>query len=461
MEIFLIVIGVATLGLLTLLVLRQNKAAAPEAPASDPLGLDRIQELERENGLLGHRLEDSMIQASKLENQLEEARAHVQQLAVEKATIEQQNLNLEERLQQHKGELKELQERFQKEFEAIANKVMKQNTTDFQALHQKNLAHILEPFREKIEGFEKRVQETYMDSAKERASLKKEVEMLHQLNQQISTEAKNLTNALKGDNKAAGNWGEVILERVLERSGLEKGQEYETQHSDENSEGRTVRPDVVVYLPDSKHIIIDSKVSLVAYESFVNAEAEVERERFLKEHLLSLKTHIKGLSEKNYHTSARLNSPDFVLLFVPIEASFSIALQYDQELYAYAWEKKIVIVSPTTLLATLKTIASIWKQEKQTRNVLDIAEKAGTLYDKFVGFLTDMEKMGKSLEQAQTAYDSGMNKLETGRGNVIRQVEQLKKLGAKAQKSIPEHHFREEGEVPLPPTNDHPEASGQ
>lgn len=446
MEIFLIVIGVASLGLLSVLLLRQSKGQA--SGATDPLGLDRIQELERDNGRLSDRLEDAMLQNAKLETQLEEARSHVQQLSVEKATVETQNLHLEERLNSHKAELAELQERFQKEFEAIANKVMKQNTNDFQELHKKNLSHILEPFREKIEGFEKRVNETYVDSAKERASLKKEVEMLHSLNQQISTEAKNLTNALKGDNKAQGNWGEVILERVLERSGLTKGQEYETQFSTENADGKRIQPDVVVHLPDSKHIIVDSKVSLIAYEHYVNTEDEEAQAGYLKEHILSLKTHIKGLSEKNYQTSERVHTPDFVLLFIPIEASFSAALQADPDLYNYAWDRKIVIVSPTTLLATLRTIASIWKQEKQTRNVLEIADKAGKLYDKFVGFLEDMDRMGKGLTQAQRAYESSMGKLEMGSGNLIRRVEVLKKLGAKAQKNIPEHHFRDDSETP-------------
>lgn len=448
MDIFLIVLGVATVGLLVLLVLRQGKAQPQQ---TDPLGLDRIHELELENGRLLDRYEDAIAKNGQLETQLAESRQHIQQLSVEKATVETQNLHLEERLETNKKELEQLQERFQKEFEAIANKIMKANTSEFQELHQKNLSHILEPFREKIEGFEKRVNETYLDSAKERASLKKEVEMLHQLNQQISTEAKNLTNALRGDNKAQGNWGEVILERVLERSGLEKGREYETQFHTHNQDGKQVKPDVVVYLPENKHLIIDSKVSLVAYDRFVNTEDAAEQETALKEHINSLKQHIKGLSEKSYHTGQTLNSPDFVLLFVPIEASFSIALQADQELYAYAWERKIVIVSPTTLLATLKTIASIWKQEKQNRNAIEIAEKAGRLYDKFVNFLKDMEGLGRSMEQTQKTYSAAMNKLETGNGNLIRRTEELRKLGAKAQKTIPEHHFHSETELPGTP----------
>jgi DNA recombination protein RmuC len=254
----------------------------------------------------------------------------------------------------------------------------------------------------------------------------------------VSSEANNLANALKGDTKKQGNWGEVILEKVLERSGLIKGQEYQTQFSTKNIDGNRIQPDAVVFLPDNKHIIIDSKVSLVAYNAFVNSENENEKQKFLKEHINSVKNHVKQLSEKNYQTSPDFNTPDFVLLFMPIESAFSAAIQSDQDLFAYAWDLKIVIVSPSTLLATLRTIASIWKQERQTKNALEIAKQSGALYDKFVGFLEDLDKIGKSIDASKIAYEDALNKLKTGRGNLINRVINIQKLGAQTQRQIPD-----------------------
>ncbi|MEM9023447.1 MAG: DNA recombination protein RmuC, partial [Bacteroidota bacterium] len=266
--------------------------------------------------------------------------------------------------------------------------------------------------------------------------------------QKISQEANNLTNALKGDNKKQGNWGEVILERVLERSGLVKGQEYVTQFSTENVDGQKIQPDVIVHLPDDKHIIIDAKVSLVHYDQYVNASEEAEKALALKAHLASLRNHIKGLGDKNYQTAANLSTPDFVLLFVPIEASFSVAIQTDLDLFGYAWDRKVVLVSPTTLLATLRTISSIWKQERQSKNVQQIAKEGGLLYDKFVGFLEDMETIQKGLERSQSAYDAAMNKLQSGNGNLIGKAVKLRKLGAKTNKDIPEHLIEDNDQLP-------------
>ena len=247
-----------------------------------------------------------------------------------------------------------------------------------------------------------------------------------------------MARALKGDTKKQGNWGEVILERILERSGLTKGSEYEIQFSTNNEDGQRIQPDVVLHLPDNKHIIIDAKVSLVAYEALVNATTEEDRERFLKDHILSVRSHIRLLGEKNYFSSQELNTPDFVLIFMPIEPSFGIAIQADAELFNYAWDRKIVLVSPSTLLATLKTVSAIWKQEKQTRNALDIARVGGALYDKFYNFLKDMNSLGDKIKSAQLSHDDAMNKLTTGNGNIIKKVEELKKLGAKTTKDIPQ-----------------------
>lgn len=355
---------------------------------------------------------------------------------LEKAKTEY--LNLKEKLETQKTELEEIQKKFTTEFENIAGKILKENSKEFTAANQKNIGEVLIPLKEKLQLFEKKVDDTYQKGLKDQTDLRAELKKLYELNARISEEAGNLTKALKGDVKKQGNWGEVVLERILERSGLNEGANgYQKQFSDLNEDGKRIQPDIVVNLPDNKHIIIDSKVSLIAYERAVNALTEEERVRRVKEHLISLKAHIKGLSEKHYQSAQKLNSPDFVLLFLPIEASFSLAIQEDQELFSFAWDQKVVIVSPSTLLATLRTIASIWQQENQTRNALEIARQGGALYDKFVGFVADMEKIGNSLQTTQNTYKDAMNKLVEGRGNLVRSTQKLKDLGAKASKELP------------------------
>ena len=330
-----------------------------------------------------------------------------------------------------------IQQKFTAEFESIAAKILKQNTVEFSASNQKSITELLSPLKEKIQVFEKKVEDTYEKGLKDQTDLKAELKKLHDLNLKISDEANNLTKALKGDVKKQGNWGEVILERILERSGLTEGREYTKQKSVLSENGQRFQPDVVIHLPDSKHIVVDSKVSLVAYERLVNADLEKDRAAFVKEHLLSVRSHIKILSEKHYQHSPNFNSPDFVLLFVPIESSFSIAVQEDQDLFSYAWDNKVVIVSPSTLLATLRTIASIWQQENQTRNALEIARQSGALYDKFVSFISDMESIGKSLESTRKTYDQATNKLYSGSGNLVKRAENIRKLGAKTTKELP------------------------
>lgn len=336
-----------------------------------------------------------------------------------------------------KTELENVHKKYSTEFENIANKILEEKSNKFTEQNKNNLDTILNPLKEKIKDFEEKVEKTYKAESAERITLKAEIKNLIDLNKQVSEEANNLAKALKGDNKKQGNWGEVILEKVLERSGLTKDVEYRTQFSTNNDEGKRIQPDVVIMLPDNKHIVVDSKVSLVAYESLVNAESEEDRDRYLKEHISSVRNHVKLLSEKNYPTSPDFDTPDFVLLFIPIESSFSIAIQSDNELFSYAWDKKIVIVSPSTLLATLRTIASIWKQERQTKNAIEIAKQSGALYDKFVGFLEDMDKIGKSIDASKTSYEAAVNKLKTGSGNLIGRAINIEKLGAKTSKQIP------------------------
>lgn len=330
----------------------------------------------------------------------------------------------------------DLQQRFKLEFEQIANKILDEKTAKFTDQNKLSMDQILSPLRENIKAFEEKVERVYKAESDERNVLKGVISQLMDQSRQIQEDANNLTKALKGDNKKQGNWGEIILERVLERSGLVKDQEYRIQSSFNTATGNRVQPDVIIDLPDDKHIVVDSKVSLIAYEKSVTAETEEEREQYIRQHLASLKSHIQDLSGKNYQALYQINSPDFVLLFVPIESSFGIAVQKDAELFNYAWDRRVVIVSPSTLLATLRTISSIWKQERQNRNVLEIARLSGSMYDKFVGFMTDMDSIGRNIRQTQDAYDKAINKLSTGSGNLATTAEKIKKLGAKTTKRI-------------------------
>ncbi len=349
------------------------------------------------------------------------------------------NKNLKERIEEQKKEIEQTNSKLTTEFKNIANTILEEKSRSFTEHNKQSLDSILNPLKDRIEEFKKQVETTYDKETRDTLSLKEEVRRLAEQNIKISEDANNLTRALKGNTKTQGNWGEFVLEKILERSGLEKDREYKIQVSTKNIDGETIRPDVVVFLPDEKHIIIDSKVSLTAYESLVNAENDEEREQFTKDHITSLRSHLKLLGDKNYQTAESFNSPELVLMFVPIEASFGIAVQTDKDLFNYAWDKKIVIVSPSTLLATLVTISSIWKQEKQTRNVLDIASKSGALYDKFVGFVENLTEVGKKMDSAKDSYKDAMSKLMEGKGNIVRSIETLKTLGAKATKSIPQN----------------------
>ena len=338
-----------------------------------------------------------------------------------------------DKLAQQQKSIEELQQKFTLEFSNIANKILEEKSAKFTLQNQTNLDNILNPLKANIKSFEEKVDNVYKVEALERSELKGVIFQLMDQSKQIQTDANNLTKALKGDNKKQGNWGEVILERVLESSGLVKDREYRTQASLNNAEGARLQPDVVIDLPDNKNLIVDAKISLVAYEKMVSAESEEEKINFLKQHIASVKAHIDGLASKNYQNLYQINSPDFVLLFMPIESTFSITIQADTELFNYAWNKKVVIVSPTTLLATLRTIASIWKVDRQNKNVFEIAEEAGALYDKFVGFLEDMDKIGKHIGMTQKAHEDAFKKLQYGSGNLIGKVEKIKKLGAKTK----------------------------
>ncbi len=360
-------------------------------------------------------------------------------LAIQLSKKEADFDNLWERNKEQKQEVEKLQEKFTKEFENLANKILEEKSTKFTEQNRENMKNILSPLQDKIHMFEKKVEDTHKESIDYHAALRQQILGLREMNEQMSKETLNLTKALKGDSKMQGNWGELILERVLEKSGLEKGREYEVQQSFTNESGSRVFPDVVINLPDGKKMVVDSKVSLVAYEKYINEEDETLRIIHMKEHVSSIRRHVEQLSAKNYHDLYQIESPDFVLLFIPMEPAFAIALNEDTTLYNKAFEKNIVIVTPSTLLATLRTIDSMWSNQKQQENAFEIARQAGALYDKFEGFVNDLVKIGKKMDEAKTEYQGAMNKLFNGKGNLISSVEKLKKMGAKAKKSLPEN----------------------
>ncbi len=374
-----------------------------------------------------------------LQDEIKFIQREKEQLITKNTSLEEQLKNLREKLEENKTEIENLQEKFTKEFENLANKILDEKATKFTNQNKENIKNILEPLEKKIQSFEKKVTDSDEKRAGFQSALKTQLENLKQMNQQMSKETINLTKALKGDSKSQGNWGELVLERVLEKSGLEKDREYFVQQSFVQDGGRRVLPDVVIHLPDSKKMIIDSKVSLTAYEQYINEEDENLRGTHLKEHLNSLKRHIEQLSAKKYEDLYEIESPDFVLLFVPIETAFSVATNEDTSIYNRAFEKNIVIVTPSTLLATLRTIDTMWTNEKQQRNAIEIARQAGALYDKFNGLLQDLIAVGKRIDDSKKEYSNAMNKLVEGRGNLIVSVEKLKKMGAKAKKALPEN----------------------
>lgn len=377
-------------------------------------------------------------QLSQLNLEKETIRNEKEVLAIQLSKKEVDFDNLLERNREQKQEVEQLQEKFTKEFENLANKILEEKSNKFTEQNKENLKSILSPLHDKIQHFEKKVEDTHKESIDYHAALRQQIIGLREMNAQMSKETLNLTKALKGDSKMQGNWGELVLERVLEKSGLEKGREYEVQQSFTTDEGQRVQPDVVINLPDGKKMIVDSKVTLTAYERYVNEEDDNLKEQFLKEHVSSLKRHVEQLGEKNYQDLYKIESPDFVLLFVPIEPAFALALQEDATLYNKAFEKNIVIVTPSTLLATLRTIDSMWTNQKQQENAYEIARQAGALYDKFEGFVADLIKIGKRMDEAKGEYSQAMNKLVEGKGNLVTSVEKLKKMGAKAKKSLPE-----------------------
>ena len=399
----------------------------------------QISTLSANNEMQRKELQKNSVLEKELNGELVNLRYQNQYLIETKADLSAKNESLIANLTSQKEEVAAMQEIAKTEFKNIANLILEEKTVKFTEQNQENLKNILNPLQEKINNFEKKVENTHKESIDYHAALRQQIIGLKDLNQQMSKETLNLTKALKGDNKIQGNWGELVLERVLEKSGLEKGREYEVQKSHTNEDGQKVLPDVVINLPDGKKMVIDSKVSLNSYERYMNEEEEIPKNIHLKDHVSSIKRHVEQLGNKNYQNLYQMESPDFVLLFIPIEPAFALALNEDTYLYNKAFEKNIVIVTPSTLLATLRTIDSMWTNQKQQENALEIAKQAGALYDKFEGFVIDLVKVGNKIKDSKTEYDNAMTKLVDGSGNLIKRVENLKKMGAKAKKSLPEN----------------------
>ena len=360
-------------------------------------------------------------------------------LKVALSAKEQKIIHLKEKLREVEQSKEEQEQRLTKEFENLANKILDHNSEKFKQQNKEQLDLILNPLGKEIEKFKQKVEDTNKDYIQRNSALSQRIESLEKLNLQLSQDAINLTNALKGDSKTQGDWGEIQLEVLLEKSGLMNGVHFSTQGGYRDEDGKLKKPDFIINLPDNKHLIIDSKVSLTAYESYFNTEGEASQKIALKKHLESIKNHFKELGSKDYPSLYGINAPDHVLMFVPIEPALMIALQEEQNIYLDALDKNVVLLSTSTLLATLSTIASIWKQEDQKRNVLEIAKEGGLLYDKFESFVADLVRIGKNLKTSQDSYQEAMNKLVDGRGNIIKKVENLKKLGAKTKKSLPQN----------------------
>ena len=434
MEIVYLIIGLVVGFVIAFLFLKSKKTIPIEE--ANKLN-DQINSLKVEAGKLSERISLFEKDKSSLQAELKTEREKSEKLTSENSSLKSDYANLQTKLSEQKEEIEKLQEKFTKEFENLANKIFKEKTDEFSKQSKSNLSEILNPLREKITEFQGKVEETNKESIDRFASLRQQLSMLRDMNQQISVDAQNLVKALKGDTKVQGDWGEIQLERILERSGLRKGEEYLIQETFTTSEGRK-RPDVIINLPEEKKIIVDSKVSLISYERFVSAQTDEEKNLHLKAYIESIKKHIKELSERNYQSLFSQGSLDFVLMFIPIEPAFSLSIQYGEDLYAQAWDKKIMIVSPMNLFIALKTIANIWKQEHQNRNVLEIAKQSGALYDKFVGFIEDLKMVGDRMDQAKISYKGAMSKLIEGSGNLVRRAEKIKELGAKTSKQIPQ-----------------------
>jgi DNA recombination protein RmuC len=422
MNLVFLVVGLA-IGVMFGLLISKNKSQLPS--------FDQQEQFANLKGRFDALKEENL----KLQSEKTEQNNSILKLTQENSTFEERIKATDEKLK----DLNDVKEKLTREFESLANKIFVEKMSSFQKESATNMDLVLRPFKEKLGEFQATVSKYREDEIKENSSLKTEIKNIFDLNQKLSQEANNLTKALKGDKKLQGNWGELIVERVFEASGLRKGEEYVVQGKElglSDSEGKNLKPDFIVNLPEGKHVIVDSKVTLVGYDRFISSTDDAERALAMKDFLTSIRNHINGLSEKKYQNLDKLVTPEFVLMFIPLEGAFATALQLDDQLFTYGWERKIILVSPTTLMVTLRTIDSIWKQEKQNKYAMEIARQAGDLYDKFVGFVDDLGDLKKSLDKSHDQFNSMMNKLTTGKGNIVGRFVKLKELGAKASKTL-------------------------
>lgn len=421
----------------------QQSLAARESEAAD---------LKVRNGVLDAQVKSCTARLAEVQAQLDFSNREREKLNREKGDLQARNQMLSENMEVQKQEVQRVRQEMNNEFKVLANEILQEKSKSFSEMNHERLAEILNPLKERLEGFKKTVEETYNNEARERFSLKEQIKELVERSESIGAEAKQLTHALRGDSKIQGDWGEMILESILEKSGLEKDREYfrqetlrdEEGHTIQGSDGRKMRPDVIIRYPggENHQMVIDSKVSLTAYVNYVNAEDADEARLALKQHLVSVRKHIDELAGKSYQDY--VGKGDHVMMFIPNEAAYLAAMQADHALWQYAYEKKVLLLSPTNLIAALKLVADLWQRDKQTRNAIDIAEEGGKLYDKFAGFVDDMEKIGKSLNTTAMAYTDAMKKLKTGNGNLIGRVEKLKVMGVKAKKNLPAVNEAEE-----------------
>ena len=421
----------------------QQSLAARESEVAD---------LKVRNGVLDAQVKSCTARLAEVQAQLDFSNREREKLNREKGDLQARNQMLSENMEVQKQEVQRVRQEMNNEFKVLANEILQEKSKSFSEMNHERLAEILNPLKERLEGFKKTVEETYNNEARERFSLKEQIKELVERSESIGAEAKQLTHALRGDSKIQGDWGEMILESILEKSGLEKDREYFVQetlrdeegHTIQGSDGRKMRPDVIIRYPggENHQMVIDSKVSLTAYVNYVNAEDADEARLALKQHLVSVRKHIDELAGKSYQDY--VGKGDHVMMFIPNEAAYLAAMQADHALWQYAYEKKVLLLSPTNLIAALKLVADLWQRDKQTRNAIDIAEEGGKLYDKFAGFVDDMEKIGKSLNTTAMAYTDAMKKLKTGNGNLIGRVEKLKVMGVKAKKNLPAVNEEEE-----------------
>jgi DNA recombination protein RmuC len=401
---------------------------------------DNLSDLRDQLNSFKTKYEISDNRVKELELELDNLEKDFKEVIESRAKLEATNENLQQKISEDKKELDNLQNKFKEQFENLANKIFEDKSNKFEQQSQKSLKDILTPVKEQFMNFEKKVNESFGNQAKEQFALKEEIKRIVAVNEKMTLQTESLTKALKSDVKTQGNWGEVILEKILEDSGLRKNIDYILQGAGLDlkyeASGSTQKPDVIVMLPDEKHIIIDAKVSLTDYEKYWTAETDEDRQKHVKSFTNSIKKHVKGLEERKYQSNDKLGTPDFVLMFMPVEGAYALAVQSDRELHSYAWDKKVVIVGPSTLFATLRTISSIWKLELQNQNANEIARQGGALYDKIAGFVDDMQKLGNQMETTSRTYNSAMKKLSEGNGNILKRSETLKALGLKTDKKI-------------------------